>query len=395
MRFNRQTLDALTLPAGKAAGFFWDDALKGFGIKVNAGGSRQWVAQYRTSDGRTPRITIGRADAVTLDEARRQARIILGKAQTGQDPHADRAAARVRDAITLGSTVETYLAQAKERLRPNSFREVERHLLKLWVPLHAMPLASIRRADVAAHLDRLIPSGRINATRSRAYVSAFFAWAVGAGLVETNPVVGVNKPSAEISRDRVLSHSELRAIWGACAADDHGTIVKLLILTGQRREEVGGMIDSEIDVRSASWTLPPLRTKNGRTHEVPLSPQASAIMAERHRIAGRNLLFGRGEGGFSGWSKAKADLDKRIAASGATVAPWRLHDLRRTAATMMAEDLAVLPHVIEAVLNHVSGHRSGVAGVYNRASYRNEKREALNRLADHVESVVRQPAAPL
>lgn len=390
MRFNRQTLEALTLPPGKVAGFFWDDALKGFGIKVNAGGSRQWVAQYRTADGKTPRITIGRADVVTLDEARRQARVILGSAQTGQDPHAERAAARTRDAITLGTTIGTYLTQAKERLKPRSYEEVERHLLKHWQPLHASPIASIRRADIATHLNRIAETGRTNATRSRAYLSAFFAWCVGEGIAESNPVVGTNKPAEEVSRDRVLTAAELRAVWNACENDDHGVIVRLLILTAQRREEVGAMADNEVNLETATWTIPASRTKNGRTHEVPLSALALSTLEGKPRIAGREMAFGRGAGGFSGWSQSKSRLDARIAASGVTVAPWRLHDLRRTAATMMAEDLSVTPHVIEAVLNHVSGHRSGVAGVYNRASYRNEKREALSRWADHVETMVRQ-----
>ena len=382
VRFNRQTLDALTLPPGKAAGFFWDDALKGFGIKLNAGGSKQWVVQYRTPDGKTPRLTIGRVDTVSLDDARRQARIILGKAQTGQDPHAEKAAAKARNAVTVGSTIETYLAKAKDRLKPRSYEEVERHLRRHWQPLHALPLAGIRRADIALNLNRVSETtGRINATRSRAYLSAFFAWCVGEGIAESNPVIGTNKPAEEVSRDRVLTKAELHAVWNACEDDDHSLIVRLLILTAQRRDEVGAMTEAEIDLSTPMWTIPAGRTKNGRAHEIPLSEPALSILRGKHRMAGRSMVFGRGSGGYSAWSQGKTRLDQRIAASGVVVAPWRIHDLRRTAATMMAEYLSIQPHVIEAVLNHVSGSKAGMAGIYNRATYRAEKQDALEQWA--------------
>jgi integrase len=203
------------------------------------------------------------------------------------------------------------------------------------------------------------------------------------GLVLSNPVIGTNKPTEERSRDRVLSQDELAAVWRACREDDYGRIVRLLILTGQRREEVGAMAETEIDAARALWTLPGERTKNRLPHEVPLSRPVLAILEKHPRRSGRTLIFGEGIGGFSGWGKAKAALDARMAGAGAVIAPWRLHDLRRTVATGIAE-IGVPPHIVEAVLNHVSGHKAGVAGVYNRALYTAEKRNALDAWARHV-----------
>ncbi|MHC1999581.1 tyrosine-type recombinase/integrase [Methylobacterium sp. CM6241] len=247
-------------------------------------------------------------------------------------------------------------------------------------PLHALPLADIKRAQVATLLSGIAASsGPFASNRARAALSAFFSWATGEGLSEVNPVIGTNKATAEISRERTLTGSEVRAIWLSCGDGDFGRIVRLLILTGQRREEVAAIRWSELDLKGAMWSLPPERTKNKRRHDVPLSAAALAILAAVPMREGRDLLFGQREGGFSGFSKAKVELDKL---TGITT-PWVLHDLRRTTATGMA-DLGVLPHVVEAVLNHVSGSRAGVAGVYNRASYASEKREALDRWVTHV-----------
>jgi integrase len=170
----------------------------------------------------------------------------------------------------------------------------------------------------------------------------------------------------------------------ACREDDYGRIVYLLALTGQRREEVGGMRWDELDLDARLWRIPPERTKNHRPHDVPLSGPALQILAKVIR-RDRPFVFGEGDGPFQGWSKAKSALDKRIADAGSTPAPWRLHDLRRTVATRMG-DLGIEPHVVEAVLNHVSGTKAGVAGVYNRSLYAGEKRAALALWADHVMS---------
>jgi integrase len=206
------------------------------------------------------------------------------------------------------------------------------------------------------------------------------------GLAEHNPVIGTLKLGEEVRRDHVVADEELKAIWDACGPNDYGRIVRLLLLTAQRRDEVGSMHWSEIDLQTGIWVIPAPRSKNGRPHEVPLPPAALAIIREAPRMVGRDLIFGSGRGGFSGWSKAKRELDTKVASASRLIRPWRLHDLRRTAATGMAT-IGIQPHIVEAVLNHVSGSRAGVAGIYNRATYRQEKRDALNTWASYVNKV--------
>lgn len=199
--------------------------------------------------------------------------------------------------------------------------------------------------------------------------------------VAINPVVGTVQPK-ELARDRVLSNIELAAVWNACGGNsDHDRIVRLLILTGCRRKEIGGMRWSELD-DDGKWTLPSERTKNGYAHTLSLPVSAWSIINSVPRVAGRDHLFGGRADGFTDWGR-KRFLDARIG----DIKAWTLHDLRRTVATRMA-DIGVQPHIIEAVLNHVSGHKHGVAGIYNRATYEPEKRQALALWADHLLAIV-------
>jgi integrase len=184
----------------------------------------------------------------------------------------------------------------------------------------------------------------------------------------------VNK-GAERPRSRVLTVAELAQIWHALpAVGDYGDIVRLLMLTGQRLREIADLRWGEVDLERATIVLPPERTKNHRRHEIPLSPPALAILTARKR-RGRDLVFGRGAGksGFSGWSAAKKQLDARL-----SIEPFVIHDLRRSVATGLGE-IGIAPHVIEATLNHVSGARRGVAGIYNRSELLAERRTALLR----------------
>jgi integrase len=183
----------------------------------------------------------------------------------------------------------------------------------------------------------------------------------------------------------VLSEAELVAIWRACGEDDHGWILRLLILTGQRKTEIAALERLEIDSGTTQIELPGERTKNGRPHIIPLSDQAREILRSVLARESRKKLFGVREHGFSGWSKAKAQLDKRLARS---VAPWVVHDIRRSVVTHLHELGFAQPHVVEAIVNHVSGHRAGVAGVYNKAAYLKERRQALEMWAQYIEAIV-------
>jgi integrase len=390
MKLSKATIAKLKLPPGKIDHVVFDAELKGFGVRLRAGGKRTWIAQYRVG-AKQRRVTLGTVNipegSGTLDaeQARDAASKKLAEVTLGGDPQADKFAERAKAAKTLGAVIDTYLAARQAAWRPKSFSEIERYLRKSWRPLHGLPVHKIERRDVAARVAKIATeNGPIAATRARAALSAMLAWAMREGLTEQNVVIGTNRPAEPRTRARVLSTAELASIWNACRDDDYGRIIRLLILTGQRRNEVGGMAWSELDFDQGTWRIPGDRTKNKRQHTIALPPMALAILRSTERHDDDARVFGRRDAGFGGWSKAKAALDRRMTKP---VVPWTVHDIRRSVATHMAE-LGVLPHVIEALLNHISGHKGGVAGVYNRAVYERETHAALALWADHIRSVI-------
>ena len=391
MKLTKATIANYALPSGKAEALLFDDALPGFGLRVRAGGKRTWIAQYRIGQ-KQRRISLGTVERIDLDEARRRAKSALCKVHLGIDPQLEKHAAATQASVTFAATRGAYLEKAARHMAPRTYSETKRYLETHWRTLGELPLADLRRAHVAAGTAEIAKTnGPYSANRARASLSAFFSWCIGEGLIEQNPVIGTNKAIDEVSRDRVLPSEELRLIWQEAGAGDYGDIVRLLILTGQRREEVGGILWPEIDLGNANWKIGAERTKNGLMHDVPLSPAAIMILKARsRRDENRELVFGSRAGPFQGWSNAKAALDGRVLrrlqtehGPSAQLKPWRLHDIRRTVATRLG-DLGVLPHVIEAVLNHVSGHKASVAGIYNRAAYAPEKRAALERWASQI-----------
>jgi integrase len=394
MKLTRETVRKLALHHGQHDAIVFDDELPGFGVRLRSGGKRTWIVQYRIGV-KQRRFTLGTTESLGADEARKQAKRKLAAVTLGEDPQASKMATRAKAANTLAGIIETYLEIKRVALRPRSFAETARYLRKYWKPLHGLPVHSVSRTEVAASLAKITTvNGAVAATRARAALSALLAWAMREGIADTNPVIGTNRPDGRQgeakTRERVLSNSELTEIWRACGDDDYGRIIRMLSLTGQRRNEVGGMAWSELDLERGTWTIPGNRTKNGRAHVIALSHAALAILARVEHRSWTDRLFGRSENGFGGWSKAKAALNKRIAEKQGTpepLKPWCVHDIRRTVATRMA-DLGILPHVIEALLNHVSGHKSGVAGVYNRSTYETETRAALMLWTDRVCTMV-------
>ncbi len=398
MKLTKANIGRLRLPAGKTEVIHFDDTLRRFGIRIRAGGKRTWIIQYRAGP-QQRRLTLGDVAAMSAETARTEAQKKLAKIDLGHDVQAEKVQAQERQAVTLGYVAGLYLDFHSARRRANTVRETRRYLTQHFAPLAAVPIDKIERKHVAARLGEITAeSGATAAARARAAISAMFGWAIREGIAATNPVSFTNKPDVPSARDRVLSEDEIAEVWRACRDDDYGRIVKLLVLTGARRTEVGGMRWEEIDADKALWTLPAERAKNGRTHAVPLAPLALRVLGQVPRREGRDLLFGDGAGAFSGWSKAKAALDRRIAearvthsnklqAGGEPMPPWTTHDLRRSVATHMA-DLGVQPYVIEAALNHVSGHKAGVAGVYNKSKYEREVKAALALWADHVGALV-------
>jgi integrase len=373
----------------------FDDVVPGFGVRARAGGSKVYIVQYAIGD-KQRRMSLGKIELQGVDKARERAKDILARVRLGQDPAGEKTQARETATDTFEKAAERFLLFQKNHggkegkgLRPRSLNEAERHLMEHAKTLHGLLLAKIQQRDIASVISTVRAKHAVTANRVRTSLASLFSWAIGEGLVNSNPVTGT-KRTDEKSRDRVLDPAELRAIWNSLGDDHFGAIMKLLALTGQRAAEIAGLRWSEL--KDDVIVLPPERTKNHREQVVPLSEPARAIIKAQPRRSAdgelRDLIFGFGDGPFSGWGKAKDALEKRIAEKAGQPLPhWTPHDLRRSFATH-ASGLGIQPHIIEVILNHVSGFRAGVAGVYNRHAYDAEKRTALDRWAEHLLAIV-------
>ncbi|WP_187278361.1 site-specific integrase [Methylobacterium sp. WL64] len=376
IRFTKTAVAALTLRNGQSERTAWDLEVPGFGIRIRASGNRSWVIRAPRSGGDSRLHTIGSANSIDLASARRTAREKLAETALGGDPTKARREARAQAAVTFGSLIDRYVAHKEAQGRRGAtIYGIKNHLNNHWQPLHDRPLSAITKAEIAIRHREIAADSPHAADRALSILSTFFGWAMRDGLVDANPAANANKATVPTKRERVLTNAELVAVWRECRDDDYGRIVRLLILTGLRLREVAGMRWSEINRATGHWDIPAARMKNRRPHDVPLPAAALAILAEVPEQAGRDFVFGSGEGAFSGFSKAKKAMDKRL---GSSVGKWTQHDLRRTTDTGM-NSIGILPHIVEAVLSHVSGHRAGVAGIYNRAKYLPERRDALER----------------
>jgi integrase len=379
------TLDQKTVAAmnAESAGrIIFDDDLKGFGIRVRYDSKRRlckaWCIQYRI-DGKQRRQNIGKFPRMNAATARTKAGAWLNKVHDGVDPAGERAAEVKAEALKFHKAVDLYLAKKQDELRGSTFKTVTLYLTgRYFAPLHNRPLAKIRQSDVGQCLDAITQKPTRWATQK--CLSSFYVWAVKKGHAPENPLAKVDQVKIG-SRDRVLSPDEICTVWNACADDDLGKIIKLCLITGCRAQEIGSIRWSEIDLNGGVLTLSPERCKNGQAHTLTLPPLALEIIKRVEKRDGRDFLFGKWAGGFTWWSKQKHLVEPL------GLKHWTIHDLRRTAATQMAE-IDVEPHVIEAVLNHISGHKAGVAGIYNKASYAKQTKVALARWAAHLRSIV-------
>jgi integrase len=394
MRLTAQTVRTIALPNGERDKVFFDSDLPGFGLRVRDTGAKTWMVQYAIA-GRTRRMALGSTSVLDPGKARDTAKDLLAKVRLGRDPASEKVKARAKAAETFGALLPRFLERQRTRLKPRSFEEAERHLSKHARALHAWPIESIDRRTIATRLTEITKaSGPAASNRVRTSLSAFFSWAAREGYVDANPVAFTNKAVENGSRDRVLTDDELATIWRALGDDQYGALVKLLMLSGARRDEVASLRWSEVDLDAVSVTLPPARTKNRREHVISLSEPMLAILAAQPRRtepdgALRDLVFGLGKGGFQDWSGSKADLDARIESTRKGRAlDWTLHDFRRSLSTALHERFGVPPHVVEAILGHAGGHKAGVAGVYNKALYLDERRRALERWGEHIEQLV-------
>jgi integrase len=388
VKLTEKTIAGLKLPAGMDEQLVGDDELTGLSLRLRRGAdgvAKSWVYRYMVGGARH-KVTFAFAGH-NLAAARKRAGDLQARIRLGHDPAQERAQTRADAQQTLEMAVRGYLPQKKLTLRPRSYTEVERHLLVQWKPLHRMPLRLIGVREVnGRYLALADTSGRTTATNSWRSLSAFFAWCMRQGLIERNPCLGVER-FPDRKRDRVLSATEIKAVWNATAgSDDYSAIVRLLLLSGCRASEIAGLTWSE--VLSDRIVLPADRVKNARQHTVPLTATMRAILDGRPRRPGKEHVFGRHLAGpFTGWGESKAALDARIEAAGVAMGRWTNHDLRRTLSTGMGE-LAIAPHVIETLLNHVSGFRHGVSGVYNRSQLEGPIRHALSVWDAHIREIV-------
>lgn len=405
-------VEKVSPPADKPQEDYFDTILPAFGLRV---GQRKkayfvMVRTLRNGTWKMRRTTLGSTNELDLAQARESAREAIERAQQGKAPvevkrerrEAQESASRNTFSHVRSEFLRLYRTRQKRKPSERTLAELRRVLESdLFAGWDERPLAEITKRDVMDVTDHLVEQGKETAAnRYLTYLKMLFGWALDRGIIEVDPTDRVKKPGSEQSRARVLAPAELHAIWHATAptqankGDLFTAIVKVLMLTGQRRNEVAGMRWSEIDLDARLWTLPGERTKNHRAHLVPLSESVVQILRDRQAeqaAMGMDtpLVFtSSGKAPFSGWSRSKARLDGR-----AKTASWTLHDLRRTLVTRMAEDLRIPPHVVEAIVNHVSGTRAGVAGVYNRALYLDERRSALDAWAGYVLCLVGEAEA--
>jgi len=395
-----RTIDTLATPEVRRE--VPDGLLRGLYLVLQPSGARSWAVRYRNRAGTPRKHTLGTYPAIDLRSARELAQQALIEVAKGSDPAADRKAARTgakvptdRDLVekVAEQFIERY-AKANTKSWPEAKRILDREVVAHWRGRH---LGAIGRADVHELLDGVVDRGSpVMANRVLAAVRKMCAWSVDRGIITASPCTGIKAPTAERSRDRVLSDDELRGVWMACDAIGwpFGALVKILLLTGQRRDEVGKMRWSELDLDGKTWTLPRERAKNGMAHVVPLSEPALAIITALPRIGASDYVFTvTGKTAVSGFSNAKDRIDALLAASqGEPVPAWVFHDLRRTCATGLARLGTALP-VVERVLNHVSGSFGGIVGVYQKHGFADEKRHALDTWGAFVERLVGEPGA--
>jgi integrase len=396
-KITKRVVDAAAAEGGRDL-WVWDTELRGFGLRVRPNGHKAYVVEYRPGAGgrsvQKRRFTIGaHGSPWTPSAAREEAVSVLGQVADGKDPAAAKLSARHREGSTVTELVGVFV-EKYAKVNQRSWQQTERALRHDVLPaIGSLPIGSVTRRDIVRILDTVVERGPIMANRILAYSRKFFNWCVERGHVEANPCAGIRAPGAAKARERVLDDQELAKVWRAADAVGWpwGPVVKLLTLTAQRRSEVVEMRWSELDLDKATWALPGERTKNGRAHEVPLTATAVEILRGLPRMPGLFVFSTTGRTAVSAFTQAKrklnrAVLDVSVKATPGEVEPmphWTFHDLRRTATTGMAR-LSIHPHVADAVLNHKTGSIQGVAAIYNRHAYLDERRRALETWEAHI-----------
>jgi integrase len=362
-------------PANKRYDLY-DAAMRGFGVRVSTSGAKTWFVMRRVNE-RMVRYSLGRYPEYSLTEARAAAAAALKQMTEGEHPRADKVA-------LFEKVFEEWLArdQAKNRSVTDVRNAMTKHALPAF---RGRPIDSVRKAHVIRLLDKIVDSGSpVQANRVLAYLRRLFNWCVERDLIADNPVAGIKAPAKEVSRERVLSLDELNDVLGAAQRMGYpwGPLVEMLVYTGQRLDEAARTTWDEVDLDSQVWALSGSRTKNGRPHVVHLSAPAMSTVMALPQVDGQAWLFSTsGRGPVRGFSKAKVKLDEE---SGVT--NWTFHDLRRTFATFTTDKLNISPVVIDKVLNHASGAVKGIAAVYQRGEYLDQRKLAMDAWAAFLSS---------
>jgi integrase len=361
---------------------YFDQGFPGLALRVSYGGAKAWTYFYRRY-GKLHRLSLGRFPAMSLGEARdawRAARLAVSK---GESP----AHIRPTTADSFAAVADEWLKrdQGQNRSAAEVRRVIERDINPAWGD---RLIAAITRRDAIELIDRTADRGALTmARRVHSHLHRLFRWAVGRGIIENNPMADLPKPGAVVKRDRVLTDSELAAVWKAAEKIGwpFGPTFRLLMLTGSRRDEIGSLRWSEI--HGDEIRIPGERSKTGEPRIIPLSLAAARLIDTLPHIGDDFVFTTTGKTPVSGWSKAKRLFDSTAAEiNGRPLAPWRLHDLRRTAATGL-QRLGINLQVIESVLGHVGGSRAGIVGVYQRHQFVAEVRVALEAWAREIERI--------
>jgi integrase len=395
MKFTQRSVEAAACPSGKKDALVFDSDLPGFGLRVSAAGGKVFLAQYRIGKV-VRRIPLGGFGVLTVEEARKLAKAILGAVAAGADPAAERrskaaadAVARLADQFTFEKLIEDWAkARATDR-RPSYLREAISCLRRNLPDWQKRPASGISATEAIFVLDALRDAkGTVAANRTLAYARAAFGWAVARHKLTANPLRGLERAGVETPRDRVLNAGEIGAIWRASEelTSTLGAYVRVLLLTLQRRQEVAAMQWNELDSLSnpSRWTLPAARAKNKRAHIIHLPDPVKEIIRSLPRVPGNPYVFaGQGAKPISAFNYVKARLEIILKDAGSPVANWRFHDFRRAGVTALAE-MKFPHHVCDRILNHVTGEITGVAAVYQRYDFLEERQAALDAWARFV-----------
>ena len=392
---------------------YWDKNLPGFGLRVSPKGRKSFICQYRVRGAKGSKwterqVVLGTLAFLTVAEARDRARRYKAQASEGTDPVEEKKETRKAeeikrnaDSFTFSKLVDRYEAERLTKLKPSGVEQKLR-LLKRWMPaLGDTPASDIREADILAFINGLYAgrtNGHTEADHLVGVVRNVFTWAKKqhdpALRSLVNPALAIHSRAQLKSRDRVLTHQEIKRLWAACdtVGWPGGSILKLLLLTAQRVNEVAQMRWSELDLANRVWNLPAERAKNSRAHIVHLSDHAMEIIEGLPQINGSPLVFTmNGRQPFTNLDNLKR---QHIESLMGDTPHWQIRDLRRTATTLMAE-IGIAPHVADKILNHTSGQINGTAAIYNRFQYLDERKAALEALGRKIATLIGRNVVPL